>query len=306
VKQKSPWLRLVVEQDEPSQRIDVWLASRVPGLSRRQAQKMMADGSITQDERPVKKGDLARPGSEIVVWSVPKPAIWNVRPDPQVPLKIAHEDAHLIAVSKISGISSVPLQPDETGTLANGVVARFPECAVVGRSPGDGGLMHRLDRETSGLLLAARSQRVHEQLWASQQKKRVEKEYLALVPISKSPLPSSIEAPLAHSDAASVKVVPAEEGHPCTTRVRYLSAHGSWQLVQARIHLGFRHQVRAHLASAGFPIAGDLLYGAGSPQGLERLFLHASGISFEHPVTREKIHLSSGLPIDLNSVIENL
>ena len=119
--------------------------------------------------------------SQVALWSEPKLADWQPMPDPELSLDVLYEDDHLVAVAKASGIPSVPLHPREPGTLAGAVVARFPRCAGLGRSPGDGGLVHRLDRETSGVVLAALNRDVYERLWAAQQGRRLEKRYLALL-----------------------------------------------------------------------------------------------------------------------------
>jgi len=126
----------------------------------------------------------------------------------------------------------------------------------------------------------------------------IEKRYLALVPDTGQAVPGVIETGLKGA-AGRVKVVPAKGGAVYQTRVRPVSARGPWQLVQARIHRGFRHQIRVHLAGAGLPIAGDPLYGEGMPPGLGRLFLHASEILFTHPVTKEKLRIHSLLPKEL-------
>ncbi len=296
----SPWRLFTIAPEDASGRIDSWLASRIEGLSRRQAQQMIADGEVTIDTRRVKKSFELRPGIEVAVWRAPAGERWAPMADPSVPLEVLLEDEYLVAVEKPSGIASVPLKPDEGGTLAGAVVARFPECAQVGRSAGDGGLIHRLDRETSGAVLVARSQEVHDILTEMQARGAIEKRYLALVGCGDGSLPQVIDAPLEPTGPGGRKMASSKIGRPATTKLRMLEEAGDWLLVEAVIHRGQRHQIRAHLAGAGFPIAGDTLYGSiPPPEGLTRLFLHAHTIHFNHPQKSKPITITSPLPKDL-------
>jgi 23S rRNA pseudouridine955/2504/2580 synthase len=198
----------------------------------------------------------------------------------------------------------VPLSAEEISTLANGVVAKFPACTAIGRSPGDGGLVHRLDRDTSGVVLVGKNARAFDALVRMQRKNEIEKIYTALVPATDQELPRAIRTPLSPADSGGRKVKPDENGVPARTEVRPIRRYDSWLLVEAIIHQGRRHQIRVHLASAGFPIAGDPIYGEhAAPSGLHRMFLHASKLRLSHPVTQCQMEFSSPLPPSLASFV---
>ncbi len=307
MEKKLPWRVLRVGGASRERRLDTWLAAQLPELTRRQAQGMVAAGEVLVDGHAKKKGAQLEPGSVVEIFLKPRPAFWQPAPDPSLPLEVVYEDQHIIAVSKPSGVPTVPHSPEETSTLAGALVARFPECAPLGRRPGDGGLIQRLDRETSGIVVAARSASILESLVEKQSRDELKKTYLALVRRSEAPLPHRIDEPLASAGASGQRVKVSAHGKSATTRLRQVSEHGQWLLIEAFIHQGRRHQIRAHLEFAGFPIAGDATYGPGAPPpGLERLFLHAAKVSFLHPVTKESLNISSPLSAELRDILEGL
>jgi 23S rRNA pseudouridine1911/1915/1917 synthase len=296
----SPWRLLLVKDNSVGHRLDIELAELLPNLSRRAAQRLIADGSITIDGSLARKSTLLQRDQQIEIWKESPQRRWPPAPDNALLLSVIHEDEYLIAVNKPSGIAAVPLSPTEIGTVANAVVARYPECASIGRSPGDGGLLQRLDCETSGLLLVARSQAIHATMIHAGLRDEVEKTYLALVPNEGHPPPKIIDVPLSSAGSRGHLTRTDQDGHAALTQVRTIKTYDEWQLVEATIHRGSRHQIRAHLASAGFPIAGDKLYNSlNSPTDLDRLFLHAHKIEFIHPVSHQNLSLTAPLPPEL-------
>jgi 23S rRNA pseudouridine1911/1915/1917 synthase len=302
----APWRLLVVGRLESRARLDAWLASHIDGLSRRQAKAFIENGHVTIDGRRACKGDGIERGSEVAIWSEPPPAKWKPLPDPSVNLDLIFEDGYLVAIDKPSGIPSVPLSPEETGCLANGLAARFPECGGLGRSPGDTGLVQRLDKETSGVILAAKTAAVYDELGAAQKRGEIKKKYLALVRRGECDLPDTIDFPLAPAGPGRSAVKPAKKGVRAETKVRAIRTLSDWLLIEAEIHVGRRHQIRSHLAAVGFPIAGDMRYGEKRPPpGLKRLFLHASEIGLKHPVKDEPMTVCSPLPSELLAFIDS-
>jgi 23S rRNA pseudouridine1911/1915/1917 synthase len=204
-------------------------------------------------------------------------------------------------VDKPAGVPCQPLSSGETGTVANALVARYPEMATVGDDPREAGLCHRLDVETSGVLLAARNRPVWEALRAAFSGDReVEKRYLALV---KGPLADEgvIEVPLAH---AGDHVRPDfAAGRPARTEFKVLARKGPFALVQVQLVTGVLHQVRAHLAGVGAPIVGDTLYDGPPEPGLSRFFLHAAALGVVHPVSGRQLTVQSPLPPALAEVL---
>ncbi|MCP4601131.1 MAG: RluA family pseudouridine synthase [Proteobacteria bacterium] len=294
-----------MKNDVESLRLDIWLASQIAGLSRRQAQSLISRGDVTVDGRPQRKGARLKPGCEVAIWSEPQPTYWGPMPDHGLTLEVIYEDTHIIAVDKPSGIPSVPLSPKETGTLAGALVARYPECRTIGRSPGDGGLLQRLDQGTSGVILAARSASVYQELAQQQKRCEIEKLYLALIRRAPIDPPGRIDLPLVRAGHRGKRVKTVSNGIKAITEIRPVSIHGEWQLVEAKIHRGQRHQIRVHLASVGFPIAGDTIYAPNSSSDItERLFLHSSRIKMVHPVTKNQVELTSPLPPELLSFLQ--
>lgn len=290
--------RVRLADGEPT-RLDSWIAAAVEGLTRRRAQQLIEREWITVNGRPARKGQRLTEGDTIELRRGRVEPVWTAAPSPEIELRLAHEDQHLIAVDKPSGIATIPLSPDEVGTLAGAVVARFPECAPLGRSSGDAGLIQRLDRETSGLVLAARTQPAFEALLELQDRDGIEKTYLALVRGRSGDLPATVDMPLGPADRGGKSVRADAGGAPASTAFALREERGDWMLVEATIHRGFRHQIRAHLAHAGLPIVGDALYGGPAAPGVARLFLHAERLRLPHPVTGELLELRSPLPRDL-------
>jgi 23S rRNA pseudouridine1911/1915/1917 synthase len=195
----------------------------------------------------------------------------------------------LVFVDKPAGVPSQPLQPGEQGTVANALIAKYPEMSSVGDDPREAGLCHRLDVETSGVILAARTREAWLQMRAAFSEERaVEKKYLALV---KGPLADEgiIDVPLAHSGD---HVVPGlVEGRPAITEFSVRARRGSYALVDVKLVTGVLHQVRAHLAAVGAPIVGDTLYGGAAEPGLTRFFLHAVSLGVRHPTTGDFVRV---------------
>jgi 23S rRNA pseudouridine1911/1915/1917 synthase len=254
--------------------------------------------------RGAKKGQSVHAG-ELVTVALPEEAP-GVVPEPEAPLAVLHEDAHLLVVDKPAGRPSQPLRPGETGTVANAVLARFPECAEAGEDPREVGLCHRLDVETSGALLVARSRPVWEAMRRAFAERSVDKRYLALVtgPLAEE---GEVDLPLRHHPRHDDRVEPAwdagGEGREALSRFRVLSRAGEYALVEVQILTGVLHQVRAHLAAIGAPIVGDGLYGGREEPGLPRFFLHARTLGFTHPVTGQRLEVSSPLPPELAAVL---
>ncbi|MCK9459169.1 MAG: RluA family pseudouridine synthase [Proteobacteria bacterium] len=306
MKPLTPWREIIVDERGHAVRLDAYLALVLKGVSRRRAQGFIRDGEITVNGRRARKGDPLRAGDAVAVWSQPDFGAWLPLPDPAIALAVIREEPSFLAIDKPSGIPSVPLDPREIGTLAGGIAARYPECAMLGRSPGDGGLLQRLDRGTSGVVLAARTAEAFDRLFAAQRRGEIEKTYTALVAPGALPLPERIDLPLAAAGRGRAAVAGAADGSPAVTLIRSAETIGAFALVEAVIHRGVRHQIRAHLADAGAPIAGDAKYGGPAIAGLDRLFLHACRLRAPHPIDGSAVSVESPLPPELARVLEGL
>jgi 23S rRNA pseudouridine1911/1915/1917 synthase len=278
-------------------RLDV-VVGEVLGLSRARVKSLFEAGAVRVDGRRPSKGDRATGGARVEVELAEEaPALV---PEPTLGLAVLYLDDWLVALDKPAGMPSHPLKPGETRTLANALVARFPEVVGAGEDPREGGLVHRLDIETSGVLLAARDRQTWEAVRALFRERAVDKRYWALVsgPIGDE---GAIELPLRHKGEARVEpaVDGGEPGREALSDFLVLARSGELALVEVRILTGVLHQVRAHLAAIGAPVVGDVLYGGRPLPGLRRFFLHARSLGLVHPRSGNVLRIESPLPPEL-------
>jgi 23S rRNA pseudouridine1911/1915/1917 synthase len=294
---------LTVDAAKAGQRIDLFIGEAL-GLSRAKLKRLFEEGAVRVEGRPAKKGLLVTAGQRIVVaWEEENR---EAVPDADFPLVVLHEDAALVVVDKPAGRPSHPLKPGEMGTVANALIARYPECAQASEDSREGGLCHRLDIETSGVLLAARTREAWQRMRTAFSGREVDKHYLALVtgPLADE---GEIELPLRHHPRHPDRVEPALPGEEGAREAHSLfqvrARAGDFSLVDVRILTGVLHQVRAHLAGIGAPLVGDTLYGGREEQGLSRFFLHARALGFTHPETGQRLQVESPLPPELSGVL---
>lgn len=283
--------RLQIRADEAGARLDKVLCDRL-SLSRSQAKRLFAGKEVRRNGRKADKGDLVVEGDTIELREEPPSS--EAWPDPDVELHVRYEDEHLVVIDKQAGMPCHPLKPGEMGCVANGLLARYPEMAQVGYDLRQPGLVNRLDNDTTGLLLAARTQPAFTALRTMLETGKIEKTYLALTSV---PLkPQRIELPLSPSTKHRARVEVQPLGRLALTEIRDSRPRGAFFLVEARAERAYRHQVRVHLAAVGAPIVGDALYG-GAPG--ERHYLHAARARFVHPITGQALDLSAPLPSDV-------
>jgi 23S rRNA pseudouridine1911/1915/1917 synthase len=298
----------VVPADAPAERLDKAVA-KLFGISRGRAMEWISEGRVRVGGRRAPKGTPVPPGSRI---AVEKPPSDQPVPEPDLPIRIVHADAHLVVADKPPGMPSHPLKPGEKGTAANALVGRFPELARIGPSPREGGLVHRLDTDTSGLLLAARTEAAHAMLRGQFSARAVEKGYLALV-AGEIHAGGEIDLALLHDPRDSRRMQAASDAgyaeehgaRPALTRFEPLERRGGFTLLEVEIPTGVMHQIRAHLAFIGHPLAGDALYGGPDLIGLSRHFLHAAWLAFAHP-DGSRARYESPLPADLAGTLRGL
>ncbi len=292
---------LKVDEAGAGKRIDVFVGEALT-LSRAKLKTLFEDGLVKLNGRRAKKGVMVARGDTLEVDVPETPVSENAAADTSFELRTLYVDDQLVFVDKPAGMPSQPLKPGEVGTVANALICRFPEMAGIGDDPREAGLCHRLDVETSGVLLAARNRATWEAMRAAFSDERaVTKKYLALV---KGPLADDgvIELPLEH---AGDHVVPnIEKGRPAITEFSVRARQGSYALVDVKLITGVLHQVRAHLASVGAPIVGDTLYGGADEPELKRFFLHAVSLAVVNPVTNLLVRAESPLPPELSRVLD--
>lgn len=296
---------LQVEEGEAGTRLDVLLVRRVEGMSRASARRMIQEGLVHLNGRPARKGSRLSTGDHVSLDEVPGPRDFVVIPAPELPLTVLLETPSFVIVDKPAGLPTHPLRAHERGTVANALVARYPEMQGVGYALREPGILHRLDNDTSGVLLAARSPVAFDRLRELLREGEIDKRYQALV-VGALEAPLVIDFPIAPhpSDPRRVHAClePADRRMPVAraarTHVETALGIGEDTLVEVRATVAVRHQIRAHLAAVGHPLVGDWLYG-GPTDRLGRHFLHASRISFDDPFTGEPVSVESRLPEDL-------
>jgi 23S rRNA pseudouridine1911/1915/1917 synthase len=290
--------RFTVREGE-GDRVDRVIARRLANVSRRRIVDLIAEGAVRVDGHRAKKGEQVAAGAVVELAHAPTTTEdLRARPDAAIgdTLEILHTSADLVIINKPPGLASQPLRAGELGTIANGLVARFPECGTVSDDPRDGGLVHRLDRGTSGTLAAARTRDAWLALRTAFGDKRVEKTYLALT--DTAPVSSECEAPLAQrGNHAAVDHNGGLEAHTRWTTVEKL---GERRLLRCTALTGRMHQIRVHLATCGAPIAGDPLYGGAPLEGLVAFFLHAErlvlpGVTAEAPLPPDRAAVLAAL-----------
>jgi 23S rRNA pseudouridine1911/1915/1917 synthase len=289
------------------ERLDHYLVRTGHAASRRDARAMVERGAVMLNGRRGIKGAVVRAGDNVEVEESSHLAAIEV--DGDAPLEVLFEDAALIVVNKPGGLPCHPLRAGERGTVMNAVIAHFPETATVGGKAVEGGLVHRLDNGTSGALMIARTEDALTALRSALRSGTIKRKYLALVE-GHLRAPLVLSAPIAHhpKNPRKMIVVPNEAdrarlaARPALTRVEPIRRVGELTLVAVMPTSGVRHQIRAHLASAGFPIVGDELYGGRlSALGAGRFWLHLSQIELESPASGAT-QVSAPLPDQLASL----
>ena len=290
-------MRLRVPEGPP-QRLDRFLTGALGDLSRRAVQEALAEGRIRIGGRRPRKGEMLEAGAEIEVELETGPEA--LEPEPALDVTILHEDDALVAVDKAAGMPSHARRASDRGTVANFLVANFPGIAAASEKPLEAGLVHRLDTETSGVLMAARSREAWTAVRRQFQSREVGKIYVALVS-GRIDRARTISTPLSNDPRSRRRVRVADDearsARDAITHVRPLGGRLAGSLVEVEIETGVMHQIRAHLASIGHPVVGDPLYGGAEAS---RLMLHAHRLELLHPTTGRRVRIESPLPAELD------
>ena len=293
-------LRFSVAETLAGSRLDRALAGRDEIGTRSLAERLVREGAVTVDGAERDKSHRLQAGSVVEVL-LPEDRGGVLRPEP-VTVGLAYEDEHLLVVDKPAGMAVHPGAGRSKGTLAGQLLALG---AAGGDDPDRPGIVHRLDRETSGLLVVARSEPAHAALQEAIRARKVERRYLALVrgrPRSRS---GRIDAPLGRDRRDPTRrSLDTEEPRDAVTWFETRELMPEHALLDVRLETGRTHQIRVHLAAIELPVAGDPLYGVKRDLGLERQFLHAYRLGFTHPVSGAQLDLESPLPADLGAALE--
>jgi 23S rRNA pseudouridine1911/1915/1917 synthase len=277
------------------------------GWPRAAVQTLLDEGNVLVDGRAVAKSHRLHEGAVVELLAEPEPDA-PPEPDPSVDVAVRHADDDVIVVAKPAGLVVHPGAGHAGGTLVNGLLALYPEIAQVG-DPMRPGIVHRLDRDTSGLLVVARSARAYDALVDAMSGHEVERRYVALVWGRLASPRGLIDAPIGRSDARRTRMTVREGGKPARTEYEVRAVYDGpvCSLIECRLETGRTHQIRVHLAAIGHPVVGDGTYGGARDQlALDRPFLHAAVLGFAHPVTGESLRFEEPLPPELQEVLDSL
>jgi 23S rRNA pseudouridine1911/1915/1917 synthase len=290
-------LRLEVPSTAAGIRLDRFLAE--PLGSRARAQSLIDSSRVRVDGRVRQKRHLLEPGEVIEVE--PDEQLPPVAASVEVPFGIAYEDESLLVVDKPAGVVVHPARGHWTGTLAQALAGRI----AGGEEAWRAGIVHRLDRDTSGLLVVAKSDEVHRKLKAALAARRIRREYLALVEGRPPARTGTVDAPIGrHRRERTLMSIDTDDGREARTHFTLERALPEASLLGIVLDTGRTHQIRVHMAAIGHPVCGDPQYGTPGLYGLERQFLHAARLAFEHPATAEPVDVFSSLPEDLAAALE--
>jgi len=306
-------------------RLDQYLAHAIPDISRARVQLLIEAGQVRVDGHLAKPKQKLHGGESIEIEGTPQPAPLHATPE-DIPLDIVHEDPHLAVINKPAGMmvhagaGNAPPNGTDTrnsGTLVNALLFHFNKLSDIG---GDlrPGIVHRLDKQTSGLILVAKDDSTHRKLGEMFSQRQVAKTYIALVHGHIQKDDTTVNLTIARDLVRRTRMTTRRaDGRPAVSHIHVLERitgpYGPFTLVEVRIETGRTHQIRVHMQSLGHPVVGDTLYGAphvipGLPPelNLDRNFLHAARLSFTHPQTRKALDISAPLPVELESFLQSI
>jgi 23S rRNA pseudouridine1911/1915/1917 synthase len=304
-----PGTRVMRVPDGPGGRVDRYVADAT-GLSRSYVQKLISDGRLTAAGEPLKANSIVGAGTELRL-DVPEAIPLDLSPSPEIVLRVVYEDDDLLIIDKPAGLVVHPSAGHAGGTLVNALLAHG-DASTWGGIAGvqRPGIVHRLDRDTSGLLMVARRDSSQASLMAQLKARRIKKTYQALVQGSVSAAVGRIEAPIGRDPKHRTRMAVVPDGRASVTGYRVRERFTDWTLLDLDLVTGRTHQIRVHLDAIGHPVAGDRVYGTGTsrrgPEGLDRLFLHAWRLELTSPSTGQLIRATAPLPPELERVLATL
>ena len=298
--------RLTLSPTQGGQRLDQFLAQAVEGLTRSGAQRLLESGQVTLNERPAKKNARLTPGDTVVV-TLPDPAPAEAVPQ-DIPLDIVYEDTDVIVVNKPVGMVVHPAPGHPDGTLVNALLYACGDTLSGVGGALRPGIVHRIDRDTSGLIIAAKNDSAHLALSEQLRDHSLARVYEAVVIGNLPEDTGTVDAPIARHPVDRKRMAVRPEGRPAVTHWRVLARCSGYTHTECRLETGRTHQIRVHMAHIGHPVLGDPVYG-GQRKGFPELAgqcLHARRLTFRHPRTGETVTLSCPLPDYFQSVLRRI
>lgn len=305
-------LTISVTAESAGERLDSFLAARVEGWSRARLHRLIEDADVLINGETAKPSYRVRPADEIEIELTPSPSESFVPEN--IPIDVVYEDQDLIVINKPAGMVVHPAAGNPSGTLANALAFRFRELSISGGAARPG-IVHRLDKGTSGLMVVAKTEAAHEDLSNQFRAREVFKSYVALVHGQVEKRKGQIDQPIARDPRNRIRMAVVRAGRPALSMYKVREAFDRFTLLDVELKTGRTHQIRVHLASMKHPVVGDDVYGGGrdktiadaeikrSVAKLSRQFLHAAQLGFRQPTTHKSLKFISALPPDLESLL---
>ena len=296
-------LTLQPNKEDAGQRVDAWLAANLEDVTRSAAQRLLEEGRVTCGGKPLAKNYKLN-GAETLEVSLPDPEPVDVVPQ-DIPLDVVYEDSDVIVVNKPKGLVVHPAPGHPDGTLVNALLHHCGDSLSGIGGELRPGIVHRIDRDTSGLIIAAKNDFAHQKLAAQLQDHTLARIYRCIVTGNLREDAGTVNAPIGRHPVDRKKMAVVSSGRPAVTHWTVLERFPGFTYVECRLETGRTHQIRVHMAHIGHPILGDTVYGNKKPvPGLQGQCLHAVGLRFHHPRTGEMVELFCGLPEEFQTQLQ--
>lgn len=294
-----------VEKEEEGKRIDVYLAEKCKDFSRSTIQRLVEEENIQLNGKRVKVSYKVQEGDKIEVQN-PEPKETELKAQ-DIPIEIVYEDDSIIVVNKPKGLVVHPANGNPDGTLVNAIMAICKDSLSGIGGEIRPGIVHRLDKDTSGLLIVAKTDKAHVNLSEQIKNREVKKTYIALVRGNVRENEATIDMPIGRSKKDRKKMAVTKDGKNAVTHFKVLKRYDGYTLLKVNIETGRTHQIRVHLSEIGYPVVGDMVYSNGKNKfGVNGQCLHAAELDFKHPITGSKIHLEAKLPEYFENILRSL
>lgn len=286
------------------QRLDSWLALQDIDLTRSQVQRLIREGNVQVNGKVAKNNHRLQSGEHVHIF-IPLPRPLEIKAE-NIPLRIIYEDAHIAVIDKPQGMVTHPAQGNYTGTLVNALLYQVGDLSGINGVLRPG-IVHRLDKDTSGLLVIAKSDLAHRRLSEQLKARQVERRYLALLHGNLRQDAGVINAPLARHPVQRKQMAVVLDGREAITHYRVRERFGNYTFVELQLETGRTHQIRVHMSSVGHPVVGDTVYGPRRPAfGVTGQLLHAWRLAFLHPITQEISQFTADIPPQFQHVLDKL
>ena len=294
---------LLIDEEARGRRLDVFLAGREKELSRSHIQKLIEGGAVLVNGRAVKANYKLRTGDSVEIH-VPEAQAWKILPE-AIPLDVLYEDEDIIVINKARGMVVHPAAGVSSGTLVNALLHHCKDLSGINGVIRPG-IVHRLDKDTSGVMVAAKNDAAHVDLAEQIRLKTAHRIYQALVLGTIAEGKGVIRAPIGRHPTERKKMAVVPNGKEATTHFRVLERFSSYTFVECRLQTGRTHQIRVHMAYIGHPLLGDPKYGKKSPFVIEGQALHSAELMLTHPRTKERLRFAAAMPVDMEEILRTL